>query len=654
MPAGFDDPLNPDPRKDQQAYGGFAGRQEVRDNNGAVIQQGQASGAQAAANRYQSMGALASQRQAYQGDYGAYGGAMGQSQQARGSQMDALNLQKQAAYGNAPSQAQLLGQNMIDQSLQAQMAGAAGAKGGSLAQAVALRNASNGAAAFQQQGINQLSAMKANETAVARDAYMGGSTASRNSDFAGASLELQKVGQQQQSELAQRGMNDTYQLTSEGMGQRANMAQLDAATRQSQIESSNWQKQGDWNKDATDDWWNRAAAIVGGGVKTGAGLLTDPSDEQTKYIAGPVDSIDNRYDNHIASLSAPEEPSHEEMVDRIRNGPNEKPSLSDVKQIRGDYGTSTDDALDARYGQIAHPPAPWLDEHMRDRADGEKASLGALGAPQGYADSRKGQAGYMFGGAPEAVSGYAKSDYRNDAPGTGDYVRAMGEYTNDKPGIGEYVHEMSGPGKPLDGAVVQGFPRPGPEPPERPAQEPGVPAKKERSFTQLLGALLSGVPPMKSDANTKDALGFDSYDTAFLKGNVLANIDKENDGIAKSLSGPGRNGMTSDRTAKIEKATAPMAQASRSMAGSVYKYKPEFTPPEQEEGETNVGPIAQNMARDPVAQTAISRDPHSGMLQIEIPKALKLSMAAIASLQAQNDAMRADLETLMKKGGRRG
>jgi hypothetical protein len=61
--------------------------------------------------------------------------------------------------------------------------------------------------------------------------------------------------------------------------------------------------------------------------------------------------------------------------------------------------------------------------------------------------------------------------------------------------------------------------------------------------------------------------------------------------------------------------------------------------PEQKKGETNVGPMAQNMARDPVARTAVTKTP-DGMLAIDRDKALKLTMGSLASLQTQLDSVK--------------
>lgn len=104
-------------------------------------------------------------------------------------------------------------------------------------------------------------------------------------------------------------------------------------------------------------------------------------------------------------------------------------------------------------------------------------------------------------------------------------------------------------------------------------------------------------------------------------------------------------GMKSDHNARMSagpavKADAEMADAMRTMSPGVYAYKPEFTPPEQKPGEVNIGPMANNMAKDNVAGTAIVTNPETGMLAIDKDKGLKLVMGSLASLQHQLDTMR--------------
>jgi hypothetical protein len=85
-----------------------------------------------------------------------------------------------------------------------------------------------------------------------------------------------------------------------------------------------------------------------------------------------------------------------------------------------------------------------------------------------------------------------------------------------------------------------------------------------------------------------------------------------------------------------------MFKAMKAMEPSLYSYKPEFRPPEQAPGEVQAGPMANNMERDPIAGTAITRDPGTGLLAIDKDKALKLTMGSLAVLAD-------DVESLKRK-----
>lgn len=90
-----------------------------------------------------------------------------------------------------------------------------------------------------------------------------------------------------------------------------------------------------------------------------------------------------------------------------------------------------------------------------------------------------------------------------------------------------------------------------------------------------------------------------------------------------------------------------MFRAMKAMEPSLYSYKPEFKPPEQAPGEVQAGPMANNMQRDPIAGTAIVREPKTGLLAIDKDKALKLTMGSLAVLAQDVEEMKRK-----KKGAR--
>lgn len=304
----------------------------------------------------QSLAGAAANRAAYQTDYGQYNGAMMQSQQARGSQQDALGMMRQAALGNVPSAAQIQGNQMINQSLQAQMAGAASARGGSLAQAAAMHNAANGAAAFQQQGIGQLSALRAQETSNALGAYAGQTNALRGADFQGAGINLQQNAQDLQNQQFQRELNDKTQFGYDQTAAQLQADQLQGQNQANQINSSNWQHQTDLDTHHVDRSVGLGSAIAGlGGSTLAAGLgASGGGGGGGGSGGGGGDSItsDERAKRDAYQLG------HE-------HGSQERPPLADPQM---------NEMLDARAAQpvaaYTQGPAPFLQNYMSDRPQG--------------------------------------------------------------------------------------------------------------------------------------------------------------------------------------------------------------------------------------------------------------------------------------------
>lgn len=94
-----------------------------------------------------------------------------------------------------------------------------------------------------------------------------------------------------------------------------------------------------------------------------------------------------------------------------------------------------------------------------------------------------------------------------------------------------------------------------------------------------------------------------------------------------------------------------MASSNRALRGYPYAYKEGVRPDEQAPGETNVGPMAQQMAMNPIARTAVKRDPQTGMLAIDRDKFAKVQASGLASMQEQHDALARVVGKMRKKGG---
>lgn len=174
---------------------------------------GAPSAIQRRADDYRNRGVTAGQRPAHQADYSDYSYGMGHGQ-------GALGLMQSAAQGNAPSQAEILGGRMINDSLAASHSMAASARGGPMAQASAMQAAQSRGAQMRQAGVQNIAAMRAAELANARGQYMQGSMA-----YGG--MGLGKSAQELQNEQFQRGLNQEGEMGWEKMAYGVERDRLD-------------------------------------------------------------------------------------------------------------------------------------------------------------------------------------------------------------------------------------------------------------------------------------------------------------------------------------------------------------------------------------------------------------------------------------------
>lgn len=380
--------MNGNPPRQRPVLGGTPAASGQGQFSAGTPGPGMASSAQLQAQRQRQMGGDAANRAAYQNDYT-------QSNEARGRMSGALDMTQAAAMGNAPSRAEILGQQMVGNSLDAQLAGAASARGGPMAQAAAARQAAAGAATMQQRGAADIAALRADEMARARNELMQGSAAMRGQD-------LQAAGMQAENERFQRGLNQQGQLSWEGLAQDTDKTQAlidmqtyldDSANERADKELSerHWATQAGMNQGSRQRGADRIFQFLGGAAQGVGGAI------------GGLLSSDPASKEGIQDLSAPMGSAEPWM-----------PPRADVDFIRFG-GNASDEMLDDRYAQQANPPAPWLEQAM---APPPPAPRGVAGAPQGYAASRRGQPGSMFDAPMES-----SADGAELAPGQADWDR---------------------------------------------------------------------------------------------------------------------------------------------------------------------------------------------------------------------------------------
>lgn len=252
--------------EDKESYGGT---QRTYNQDGSV----NPGGADLATARFQQMGAAAGSTAAYQANVAPQINDQGLAGGARVAQQTGLDLDLQAAQGNAPSAATIAGQQAIQQSLQAQMAGAAGARGGPAAQAAAERQAATGAGSFQQNALQTLASNRAAEMAQARGQYDTSAGAIRSGDQSQQNIDLGVTGQDINNQNTQRALNQQGQLSYEQLGQNVQTAQMQAGATEAGIDAGNFNQGRSLANNDSQFTFNKIASLggtVGSGVAGGA------------------------------------------------------------------------------------------------------------------------------------------------------------------------------------------------------------------------------------------------------------------------------------------------------------------------------------------------------------------------------------------------
>lgn len=689
------------------------------------------------AGRLQGMGAEAAGRTAYAQDW-KYDNA------ARGQQQTATSLALNAAQGNAPSQAQILGRQMAHDSINSQMSMAAGARGGPLAQMSAMRRAQQGQAGQMAQNQTQMAGLRANEMATARGQAIGATAQQR-------AQEQGRVGMQTQNEQFQRGLNQNAQMGYEQMAQGVNQTvyQGDLQNKAIRLGDENSRRQADAAAKAAKDQKN--AAIIGAGATIAGAAIGGPAGAAAGGAAGgAIAGSDDRM-KEPADLEGwgAEMPAHEQSAYHERQGgpvaarpaqesfmkgsiqnamvaskmqpkPDPGAERQENEFKRGLMGDSIRRAVGAQHQQQIERRNLMSDSiaNQTKQRDNQLAAIakkkqersealssfgrGALGAIAGL-----GTLGYALSDekAKERarMEGYeaARKDmqqYSSLSPGTLREMADSAEADKDTALTARAVMNVKADaarqiaGQPLGARRVQpvgddkrGAPAAETVKDRAPRQEPHVkvpvsapaaPAVSPEAATlgkTLVYASPAGLPMLagravggyfSSDKDTKDkdegfigrlsrSFGLGSKSTREMQ-SFRRDRPREPYAYKPGQDHPGEYEMVSDVRGKQPAFESDERQkrmggsvrdsleadANRRMEASPYRYKDEFTPPEQAEGELNYGPMAQELEKNPITRTAVKQDPQTTLRVVDIPKLVKVQSGAIASLQEQIDALR--------------
>ena len=237
-----------------------------------------------------------------------YGKVLGQMDQLGISEK--LGLASETARGNN-LQSMALGQGMLQQGLQAQQAGAASTRGGSLAAAAAMRQQAAGQGAYEAQGSTMLRAQQAAEMANGRDMYQQQAGAMRAGDAQAQGLDQSQAIQQMQNELQQRQLGQKGQMGYDSLGQDVNIGANNAALGQHEqnagIEDKSMQRhQGKLDQGA--GWVGDAASVAGsfGGGVAGVsdGSVYGKAGAAASGTPPPTTTSDSRAKSNIRGLAS--------------------------------------------------------------------------------------------------------------------------------------------------------------------------------------------------------------------------------------------------------------------------------------------------------------------------------------------------------------
>lgn len=606
-----------------------------------------------------------------------------QANEARGLHMGSLGLLRDRAMG-AQTPAQALLRQQTQGAVFGLQSGAASIKGGAGARAAAARGATATGARIAAQGEQDVQALRAREMADGAGQYYGAASAMRGADTTQAA-ENAKLEAGHRAAADQRTQH--YQDKAWDVSNAENDAQLGVSAQDSAAAASARAaraQQAATDRQTASTVASTVTGAASGGIQAYANTRQQPppydpndpnrtgSDERTKRNVKPIS------DKEAASLKA----KGEGMLTGIKE---QTAALSPREKLRSNAEQYDGKYLPEPFPHANPTPPEVLDEvlaretagatpYARDNGSLFGARPGET-AERGYAQGREGQAGYMFGGAPEASYAPLVDHFAGQAPGSEDYAFGQG-------------HELSKADRDIamsdprakrqafldgvnhsDSAHEKGEFGPVPDYMKEGSEKKSYDYKAalKRGADALVkhgGAVGPGKGPAGLDAVHSAQFGVTAgagekpLDSTAIVSDLKyqpqqapaaapvappppppAPVPSE-PSYFDQVAGRMRTMTMSDERTKFGMHDSPMADANRAMEASSYEYKPEFTPPEQAPGEKNVGPMANKMAADPIAKTAIVEDPDTGLLGIDKTKGLKLALGGLSDLQRQIDALK--------------
>lgn len=622
-----------------------------RNSYGGVV-----GGADAAVNRYRAMGDAGANRAAPGQDFSQSDWDRYASGEARNQQMSALDLQRLAATGQAPSRAEILGQHMADDAVSAGQSMAAGTTGGPAQQAAAARAAAAGAGATMQRSANDIAGLRADEMARARDAYMGGATGIRQGDFTSEGLGLQRTGMQTQNEQFQRGLNQQDQQFYEQQAGHVNDAQL-AANQGAQGQANQMSQASIGNAQQSSDFgWGKIMQVggaVAGAASGGLGLAA--SDVREKENVMPM-----ARSRPMGSLP-PWMPPHTYPVVLLTSDRHAKQEARELGQQEGmqaaqdagvHYGyfpengmrapaspaslghrsegpPSMGDAAAAQYDATHKVPYALASSNAEEAAKiraGFGQPMGATAGMPAQDPGALGRIGGAFGGISRSLA--PQRPYMSD-PDAKDGLTPLSQATGTMrmgPGGGL---DVMGSLRATNAADTQFLHRPGSGPSSMMANPLHIsdPRAKREAFAMgaeyAVAAQRGTPPPMPEWAQQLRE--------------VPAPRPAETSGarrleVTRPATGPA---MTRSQPWQSDDAPPPQASPPAEMMdaigpGKTFKYKPGV--PDEDPNQQHFGTTTQDLRKTPMGSSMVVTDPRTGYEAIDTREAVGPTLAALGNL----------------------
>jgi hypothetical protein len=584
------------------------------------------------------------------------------SNESRGIQMGSLGILENAANGSTVSPAAQLGyaQGRMAQNSAASMA--ASTRGGPTARAAASRFVGQNMGANQARTNLGASAAQANAMATARGQYMDATTGMRGQDL-GLATDQAKL------EAQQRALGAQHEQAYEQLGWQTKNAQLNAnlGNTAAEANAANASRAASIAEDQAN--WGRvtdAGSMVAGGA-TGAVTGYAKQDEKSQQQPKPGATVsDKRAKTGIRPVSDKEA---KRLSDNARgmlagyqamlapasdkgDAPS-KPSYDGKYMSLGAYASEPDavSGADKRATPMSTTALHGAIEQQIAKDDAEAPRYGYFDEDEGGSKRPLSTREDPYAAPTRAPSGlstrsdpYGDDVMMSDAHAKREAYLLGRAHQQEQVTSGKQVDWAYGGRPKADEDIVDKDPAKATEGKPREMQtftREARPVQPTSRFEQFATSIVQPKGPQMPEVGIGPMTGLraaQGIGTA-----VNASVDGYRAALADAPPPTTmRAQTTSDERAKQDvRGEGAMASANRAMRPRIYEYKPGFAEREgQSQGEKNVGPMAQDMAADPVASVAIVKDPKTGLLGIDKDKGLKLVMGGLSDLQAQVDQMK--------------